>query len=271
MIYECKKCLKKFGNRKDYYLKHINRKTECNKNEVKENIIKCEYCEKKYKKETNLNKHLLNCVKYIKHKENKKQNMKINKLYEKIDKLIEIVSNKKINNININEQHNNINIINISELKYKDIDQSLFIEPILSENLNIKKTILEIIKNIHINDKNAEYMNIYVSLSKTNDKILEFYIKGEWKERILVHIEFVLDNVVEHSQKTIEKLFKNNQINNVILIYKKEGINKYSAEYIDCIEDENDKIKHKKKYNILANKTIQLFYDNRDKIKKLKI
>jgi len=136
--FKCTICLKNF-NRKSNYIRHLNRKYKCKKINVKNSCI---FCNIKYKRKSDLNKHLKNCkikkeqdmkeellsllIKEIKQNEEAKQpQIEQQNLYLK-HKIDLLQGQLKIKNKTINS-HNNINSNNnqtINILAYNKTDMS---------------------------------------------------------------------------------------------------------------------------------------------------
>jgi hypothetical protein len=165
--YKCEKCLKIFGNKKDHYERHLNKKKSCIKtnnlikietphllnyapemltNKEKNNIeliktFNCEYCSRSFVKKFNLNRHLTTC---------------------------------KLNN-NRNEYDNNIQKSNFNNIKINEINEKINImlkqnEELKKDNEEIKKENKELKKQIK-QKKNKSIVNNNINIVNNNNHL----------------------------------------------------------------------------------------------------
>ena len=174
VCYKCDKCDKEF-NQKSNYMAHINRKKSCNINENTNIILyKCEICNKEFNQKCNYISHINQKYNTQLEKENiqlKTENEKINELYNNL--LNKCISNNTINNNNNNNSNSNSNNIttnnttnNIIKIKLVNFGQEDYTKLTKEEQNNILKysnrSISNLIKCLHINDKLPQYKNICI-------------------------------------------------------------------------------------------------------------
>ena len=188
-----------------------------------ENNFQCEFCQKKFNRKYNLNRHLERCK--LKPENNKsfqsndkldlilKQNDELKKEIEKLK--IKIRKTKtKTTNININQQNINVNnniLINFNELDYNNIDKKLFIQPIMNHRLFGKMIILQMIENVYINENHPEYQNLIIT--DKNRGYVKIYNNGKWKTDNIEMINMIIDEIISHSKNIMIEL-KEQYINN---------------------------------------------------------
>ena len=174
--YVCEKCNKEF-NKKSNYIKHINRKNPCNKEEL---TYKCNKCNKEFDKKINYTNHInkkkdcsiLDFKKKYNNLENEivqlkqiNQELKIenNKINELLEKCITSKNNIITNNTNNNIINNTNNTINI---KLVNFGQENYTKLTKEEKQHIlkysKQSMANLIKYLHINDRIPEYKNVCV-------------------------------------------------------------------------------------------------------------
>ena len=161
-MYKCFKCNKEFNYESDF-IRHKNRKTDCNKN----NSYDCNICNKNFKYESKLHEH----EKTKKHKMN-----------------LQVHINGNQNNVNthIGDNINNIqNIINLTlqTKSFTDTDMGY-----------LRKWIIDDVGNdLYIKTMDKEYLNI-------QDKIKSLF-RGSLE--ILEHLHFNLNNEDNHNCKIL--------------------------------------------------------------------
>jgi hypothetical protein len=239
----------------------------------------CCFCYKLYSSKSNLNKHLKVCKikrendiekenifrllleKDILHKEEIEELKKHNKeevnelkkqnklLLYKIDKLIDINTKSKINNNNGNNQitnnqitnntQNNIVMVNFGKEDLQMIDNKIFLERVIKNNLiSGVKIPDEILKIIHFNNQYPQLSNIYIS--DINREKCMIYEDGEWKLSPVDKIPEIMNRVVLFSTNTINE-FRTKYPNNQNLNDRLNTIEKYTnmidSEYIEDLRD----------------------------------
>ena len=259
---KCNRCEKEFKSRYDYQ-RHLNRVFPCKDNNTPENnylkvidelkikneVLKIE--NEKLKQETEKLKQEIEKFK----NENKQNNDKniINNV-NNINNEINVVNNN-INNGNVTINNNKINIIKIvnhGEEDYTKINMNEILQKI--EKPPEFERVSSVIYYIHCNDDFPEYQNIYITdLSRGKMKI---YSNGEWKNsETKPVIESLYNKIIEHYDET------DDDNKNVFSFIKKEAKKTYpiGANYT------------KKNRTTGVNNAINVLYDNRERIKAIKV
>ena len=162
-----------------------------------------------------------------------------------------IVNNTNNQNITINNNINIIQIVNHGEENYDKINMNEIIEKL--NNPPPLERVSSMIYYIHCNDEFPEYQNIYVSdLSRGKMKI---YKNGEWRN---IETKSTVDAL---SNKIIEYYDDSNEDHKKIFSFIKKEANKTYP----CNLNYTDK---NRKQGI--NNSINILYNNRDKIKAIK-
>ena len=163
-----------------------------------------------------------------------------------------IVNNTNNQNITINNNINIIQIVNHGEENYDKINMNEIIEKL--NNPPPLERVSSMIYYIHCNDEFPEYQNIYVSdLSRGKMKI---YKNGEWRN---IETKSTVDALYN---KIIEYYDDSNEDHKKIFSFIKKEANKTYP----CSANYTDK---KRKEGI--NNSINILYDNREKIKDIKV
>ena len=163
-----------------------------------------------------------------------------------------IVNNTNNQNITINNNINIIQIVNHGEENYDKINMNEIIEKL--NNPPPLERVSSMIYYIHCNDEFPEYQNIYVSdLSRGKMKI---YKNGEWRN---IETKSTVDALYN---KIIEYYDDSNEDHKKIFSFIKKEANKTYP----CSANYTDK---KRKEGI--NNSINILYDNREKIKAIKV
>ena len=208
------------------------------------------------------------------------------KLKKQIIKNKSTKSTKSIKNINshnktvnINQPNVNVNnniIVNFNDLKLEDVDEKLFIQPIMNPKLQGKFIILQMIENIYINEAHLEYQNLIIT--DKNRGYVKIYNNGRWKTNDIHTINLVIDGIISQSKNILYDL-KEKYINNVVannrLNISEKYINFCDLEYLADLEDEQANgdgninntllIKRCKDFREMVYKdTINMFHDSKD-------
>ena len=163
-----------------------------------------------------------------------------------------IVNNTNNQNITINNNINIIQIVNHGEENYDKINMNEIIEKL--NNPPPLERVSSMIYYIHCNDEFPEYQNIYVSdLSRGKMKI---YKNGEWRN---IETKSTVDALYN---KIIEYYDDSNEDHKKIFSFIKKEANKTYP----CSANYTDK---KRKEGI--NNSINILYDNLEKIKAIKV
>jgi hypothetical protein len=255
---------------------------------INETSFNCSYCNKKLSSKYILMRHLKDYCKVKKANDEEKENTfkmllerdkqreneinelkKQNKLFEeqnkilmdKIDKLINMKSNMKLdskspkiinnnqkitnntqNSNNTSNTQNNFVMVNFGKEDLKMIDEREFIDRIVKQNkISGVKIPDEVLKIIHFNPKYPQLSNIYIS--DINREKCMVYEDGEWKLSNIDNIPQVMDKICLFSKDQIEILrekYPNNKLLNDRLNTIEKYNNKIDEDYIqDLREDEN--------------------------------
>jgi hypothetical protein len=268
-----------------------------NENEINcENDKKfnCGFCNQKFLRKYNLERHLDGRCKLKRDKENKSSendlkpivdDEKFNLILKRLDDLenenkklkMKIKKTKKTTNININQNNNIVNqnniLINFNDLDLYDVDKKLFIQPIMNPRLHGKLIILQMIENVYINNEHPEYQNILIT--DKNRGYVKIYNNGKWKTDNIETINMVIDGIISHSKNILVEL-KQQYLNNINaknrLNTSEKYINLCDSEYLEDLEDQqfNDDVDNKKQIKrckdfreMVYKDTINLFHDNK--------
>ena len=229
---QCKFC-NKFFTAKSSLTRHVN--LRCKEIKIK-NINKEQQIEKEQ-----INKLIeLNELLIKQNEENRKQNEEIKKQNEELKNQLVMVqiqkstgksklnkskiniSNSNISNSN-NVTNNNIHIqINkYGTENYDELDNKLFLEPMLKEIG--KQIFLKQIQNIYINPDLPQNHNIVIT--DKNRQICKIHDGERWKTTDIKIINELLDRIVEHSKNKyieyVKKFNSNKKIKNKLDITKK--------------------------------------------------
>lgn len=227
--------------------------------------FKCNICDKIFKKKCHLIDHLnrkypcksknivdgddytLIIDKLKTENENLKKELETHKLLKQNDVNILNNGNLTINNIN---NINIIQIVNHGEEDYQKINMNEIIKKL--NNPPALERVSSMIYYIHCNDEFPEYQNIYISdLSRGKMKI---YKDGEWKNMESKPVVNALyDKIIEY--------YDDHSNDDIYSFIRKEASKTYP-----CNPNYTDK--HRK---IGINNTQNVLYDNRDRIKAIKI
>jgi uncharacterized C2H2 Zn-finger protein len=254
ILYKCEKCNKEF-NKKSNYISHINNKNPCNSNDIiKENKIlldKIKELENVQKNNTQLEKENIQL---------KAENEKINELYNNLlNKCINsnnttISSNNTTNNTttnNNNTTNNNSNNItnNIIKIKLVNFGQEDYTKLTKEEQNNILKycnrSISNLIRYLHINDKLPQYKNICIKNLRGKGGYL--FENNKWTH---LNYDVLLMMLFNRKFSDLDKILNENE--NISKFYK-DNIQKL----IDNYDDNNVEFIKKNKDNI-----INLLYNN---------
>ena len=222
--HKCNKCNKTFSRKYDFN-KHINRKFPCKSKDdlpsnlppkpsnsppktsnLPQNIISnCNYCNKKFKRQDNLYRHIKLRCKVKKESDDEKQKIfdeLVRKMEEMQDKIIKIESktNKKIsiknNNINSN---NKIQIIAFGKEDFTKLDNNEFIKILMKGYYST----VELANRMHFNPLLPEYHNIYIP--NITSKYTMINNGSEW---ILTPSIETIDNLYDNNKCIIEDKMK---------------------------------------------------------------
>jgi uncharacterized C2H2 Zn-finger protein len=254
-IYKCEKCNKEF-NKKFNYLSHINKKNPCNSNDlIKENKILLDKIKKLEKvQKTNI---VLKNINIGLEKENiqlKAENEKINELYNNL--LNKCITNSNTNNTttnNNNTTNNNSNNItnNIIKIKLVNFGQEDYTKLTKEEQNNILKysnrSIFNLIKCLHINDKLPQYKNICIKNLRGKGGYL--FENNKWNH---LNYDVLLMMLFNRKFSDLNKILDENSNENICKFYK-DNIQKLIENY----DDNNVEFIKKNKDNI-----INLLYNN---------
>ena len=184
--YYCPICQKDFGNRKDNYQNHINKKSGCGIDIGKQ----------------------LEEMKI----ENDKMNIDISRLKEENEKLVEEDKKIKEENEKLKEENENLkkqaiiykntyndnstNITNNFILQINNFDNTkceVFIKNLLK--YMGKSIYVKTVEDIYLNNEKPENHNIYVA--DKNRQIVKIFNNGIWQSKNMIVIDKIIDNIVK--------------------------------------------------------------------------
>jgi hypothetical protein len=202
--------------------RHINKKKKCGEDpqiiEVEGSVV-CEYCEKTYKNKENLLKHLKGC----KVKINEEELVRVKKELE------ELKNKNTASMLNINGNHNNVNITN----NYT-IHLTPYNEPRIPDNINDimddawirKKDVRYYIENVHFSDQYPENRNMCITNLKT--KLAKVFNGKSWETK---NQDTVINEVIATANMKLEKWLKKNKD------YKR-----YERDFLDYVESRSQTV-----------------------------
>jgi hypothetical protein len=229
--FSCKYCNKEFKYQSGL-CKHIKYSCKENKDEDLKELVRL--LNEQNKEINNQNKEIMN--------ELKSKNEQINKLQKQIDKL----SNKlKIKNIHNNTQNNTINY-NIQLLNHNDTDYShLTTRDYIKCIKDCNHCVKTLIEKVHFNDKKPENKNIYISNIKNGYVML--YKDNKWQ---LVDRKTQIDDLYDYNEVVLDSWYKANK-------EKHPDIIKSFTRYLKNVEEGNDVI------NKVKEQILLMLYNNR--------
>jgi hypothetical protein len=259
--YICEKCNKEF-NKKSNYIKHINRKNPCIKEEINFITYKCENCNKEFDKKINYTNHInknkkcniidlqekysnleIECqqLKQI-NQELKIENNKINELLEKcITNKNNIITNTNTNIINNTNNTNNTN--NIIKIKLVNFGQEKYTKLTKEEKQHIlkysKQSMSNLIKYLHINDRMPEYKNVCVKNLRGKGGYL--YEDNKWMH---LNYNILLMILFKNKINDLDKILAENENLNISSSKNIQGL-------IDNYTDDMDTFIKNNKENII--------------------
>jgi uncharacterized C2H2 Zn-finger protein/glutaredoxin-related protein len=259
--YICEKCNKEF-NKKSNYIKHINRKNPCIKEEINSITYKCENCNKEFDKKINYTNHInknkkcniidlqekysnleIECqqLKQI-NQELKIENNKINELLEKcITNKNNIITNTNTNIINNTNNTNNTN--NIIKIKLVNFGQEKYTKLTKEEKQHIlkysKQSMANLIKYLHINDRMPEYKNVCVKNLRGKGGYL--YEDNKWMH---LNYNILLMILFKNKINDLDKILAENENLNISSSKNIQGL-------IDNYTDDMDTFIKNNKENII--------------------
>jgi len=259
--YICEKCNKEF-NKKSNYIKHINRKNPCIKEEINSITYKCENCNKEFDKKINYTNHInknkkcniidlqekysnleIECqqLKQI-NQELKIENNKINELLEKcITNKNNIITNTNTNIINNTNNTNNTN--NIIKIKLVNFGQEKYTKLTKEEKQHIlkysKQSMANLIKYLHINDRMPEYKNVCVKNLRGKGGYL--YEDNKWMH---LNYNILLMILFKNKINDLDKILAENENLNI-------SSSKNIQDLIDNYTDDMDTFIKNNKENII--------------------
>lgn len=183
-------------------------------------------------------------------------------------------TNTNTNNLISNSNSNNINIqINkYGTENFDDLDNKLFLEPMMKEIG--KQIFLKMIKNVYINPDLPQNHNIVIT--DKNRQICKIHDGERWTTTDMTTITDLFGRIVEYSktkhEQYVEKYRTNKKVNERLKVTKKY-IDKCDKEYLAELEDEDFDNKSEIKqcndfYEMVYKDIINLLHDYKDVIVK---
>ena len=211
VLYKCEKCNKFQTHIKTHYIRHLNRKKNCDNhiihvikdNNQIEKIYKCDYCEFTSKHRQSYYRHKITCK--------EKPENKVNKLEKEIELLKKqqqnhIVNNNCNNTINNTNNTNNTinnNTYNITLNNYKKEDIDYITDEILYKLIKSPgSSLLNIIKYIHFNKHHPENHNL--KLNNIQSKFIDIYNNGIWEK---VNKKDIIEYERDNSYEIIDEYY----------------------------------------------------------------
>jgi len=286
---------------KKFYCKNTNKiLSKCLIEPNKELIIKsketksfkCEFCNKFFTRKDNLNRHINTiCKKNIEtneqineliefnkqlikqNEENNKQIKEIKKQNKNLKNKLVKVQVKRITNSNNVTNSNNTTNINVQINKYgtenyNELDNKLFLEPMLKEIG--KQIFLKQIQNIYINPDLPQNHNIVIT--DKNRQICKVHDGERWKTTNIKIINDLLTRIIDHSKtkynEYIKKYAKNEKVKNKLVISKKYidrcDLDRLTELEYDLIENIDEINLCKDFYEMVYSDIVNLLHDYKD-------
>ena len=240
--YLCPICSKDFGNKKSNYQNHINKKSGCGADIIKQ----------------------LEEIKI----QNKKKDIDILQLKEENETLKEENENLKKQTIiynNCNNTYNNyiLQINNFDDTKCEVVIQNLL-------KYMGKSIYLKTVEDIYLNNETNH--NIYIG--DKNRQIVKIWNNGIWQSKNLVVIDQIIDNIVKQFNLSIDEIKKDNDKYERLkerISNRMNYINYCDTDYIEDLEEEpfdnKEQIQRCKDFRDLVFDEIKtLLHDNKGKV-----
>lgn len=226
----------------------------------KNSIYTCPYCEKCFKHQSSLSKHVNHICKYnsdkkmkelvsLLNEQNNKKDEQLDDLHSQIKDLLKKLeeTNKSVNHNNIVQGNQNIiQLNNYNQTDYNLLSKQDYIKSIKTCNHCVKT----LVEKLHFNPKFPQNMNIFVSSYK--GKFVMVFRNGKWQ--------------ISDKKKEIDNLFESNEI---IL---ENWLDEHGEDYPSLIKLFNRYINNKEKddelTNLLKDEILVMLYNNRDIIEK---
>jgi len=263
--YSCPLCLKDFGNRKDNYQNHINKKSGCGIDIGKQlEEMKLE------------NDKMNNYITKLK-EENEKLVEKNEKLVEEDKKIKEENDKLKEENENLKKQaiiYNNCNnTYNNFILQINNFDNTkceVFIKNLLK--YMGKSIYVKTVEDIYLNNEKPENHNIYVA--DKNRQIVKIFNNGIWQSKNMIIIDKIIDNIVKQFNISVEEIKKDKEKYERLkerITSKMNYINYCDTDYVEDLEefplDNKERIQRCKDFRDLVFDEIKtLLHDNKGKV-----
>ena len=269
--YSCPLCLKDFGNRKDNYQNHINKKSGCGIDIGKQlEEMKLE------------NDKMNNYITKLK-EENEKLVEKNEKLVEEDKKIKEENDKLKEENENLKKQaiiykntyntDNSTNITNNFILQINNFDDTkceVFIKNLLK--YMGKSIYVKTVEDIYLNNEKPENHNIYVA--DKNRQIIKIFNNGIWQSKNMIVIDKIIDNIVKQFNLSVEEIKKDKEKYERLkerITNKMNYINYCNTDYVEDLEefplDNKEQIQRCKEFRDLVFDEIKiLLHDNKGKV-----
>ena len=272
-VYSCE-CCAFSTNLKSNYNRHIKTKKHLDLAKISPNLAKispklaeishnnmpyiCKYCDKIFKHQSSLCKHIKYSCKENKDEgmkelarlmneikeQNKTKDNQIELMQKQIDKLTNKlqIQNLNLQNNTLNNIQNNfhIKLLNHNETDYSHLSDKDYIFCMNENNFCVKK----LIEKVHFNNKKPENKNIYISNIKSNYIML--YKNDKWQ---IVTRKEQIDNLYEYNEFVLEEWYENYKDKNNEMIKSFERYLKYK---------EDDEVINRIKQDILL-----MLYNNR--------
>lgn len=237
----------------------------------------CKYCDKVFKHQSSLSKHIKYSCKHNKDEDLKElarllnetikdKDKELRKMQKQIDKLTNKLQIQNINNItqynltNVNNAVNNVYLLNYNKTDYSHLTERDYIRCINDCNHCIKT----LIEKVHFNSEKPENMNIYISSIKGNyvmvykDDSWQIQNKKDQVDDLYNYNEDVLENWYDeykekypHIIQSFQRYLKNKDESDIINSVKEEILlmlyNKRKSVNVSLVEQDS-KENHKEKH-----------------------
>jgi hypothetical protein len=215
----------------------------------KPKTFECKYCDKVFKHQSSLSKHIKYSCKHNKDEDLKElarllnetikdKDKELRKMQKQIDKLTNKLQIQNINNnitqynlTNVNNAVNNVYLLNYNNTDYSHLTERDYISCINDCNHCIKT----LIEKVHFNSEKPENMNIYISSIKGNyvmvykDDSWQIQNKKDQVDDLYNYNEVVLENWYDeykekypHIIQSFQRYLKNKDESDVINFVKEE-------------------------------------------------
>ena len=211
-------------------------------------LFKCKYCDKNFKHQSSLSKHIKYSCKHNKDEDLKElarllnetikdKDKELRKMQKQIDKLTNKLQIQNINNItqfnltNVNNAVNNIYLLNYNNTDYSHLTEGDYISCIKDCNHCIKT----LIEKVHFNTDKPENMNIYISSIKGNYVMV--YKDDSWQ---IQNKKDQVDDLYDYNEVVLENWYDEykEKYPHIIQSFQRYLKNKDDSEIINSVKED---------------------------------